>query len=78
LGAGDFKLLAALGAWLGPWALIPLVLLASIAGAVVGIGLKLTHRLNEDGYIPFGPFLAAAGALIAWLGLSPFLRIMSA
>jgi leader peptidase (prepilin peptidase) / N-methyltransferase len=78
MGAGDFKLLAALGAWLGPWALIPLVLLASIAGAVVGIGLKLTHRLNEDGYIPFGPFLAAAGALIAWLGLSPFLRIMSA
>jgi leader peptidase (prepilin peptidase)/N-methyltransferase len=68
MGAGDFKLLAGLGAWLGPLALIPLVLVASLSGACVGLGLKFTGRLNDDGYIPFGPFLAVAGAGLAWFG----------
>jgi leader peptidase (prepilin peptidase)/N-methyltransferase len=68
MGAGDFKLLAALGAWLGPFALIPLVLMASVGGALVGIWLQSTHRLERGGYVPFGPFLAAAGAVQAFYG----------
>lgn len=68
MGAGDFKLLAALGAWLGPWTLIPLVMLASTSGALVGLALIWRRQLRADGYLPFGPFLAAAGAVMAWLG----------
>jgi leader peptidase (prepilin peptidase)/N-methyltransferase len=68
MGAGDFKLLAALGAWLGPFALIPLVLMASVGGALVGIWLQSTHRLERGGYVPFGPFLAVAGAVQAFYG----------
>ncbi|WP_310626917.1 A24 family peptidase [Limnohabitans sp.] len=71
MGAGDFKLLAGLGAWLGPLALIPLLIFASLSGAVFGLTLKFTHRLNPDGYVPFGPFLAAAGMLIAVIGTAP-------
>ena len=67
MGAGDFKLLAALGAWLGPLELIPLVLLASMIGALVGIWMQFTKRLNRDRCIPFGPFLASAGAVNALL-----------
>ena len=61
MGYGDFKLFAALGAWFGWQALIPLILMASVIGALVGIGLKLTDGLREGRYVPFGPFLAAAG-----------------
>jgi len=61
MGYGDFKLYAALGAWFGPEALIPIILIASVFGAVVGIVLKLNAGLREGGYIPFGPFLAFAG-----------------
>lgn len=61
MGYGDFKLFAALGAWFGWEALVPLILVASIVGAVVGIGMKLRSSLREGGYVPFGPFLAAAG-----------------
>jgi leader peptidase (prepilin peptidase)/N-methyltransferase len=77
MGYGDFKLLAALGAWLGWQALIPLILMASILGAVVGIAMKLSTGLRPGGYVPFGPFLAIAGmtslafgpaSLLAWLG----------
>ncbi len=68
MGAGDFKLLAALGAWLGPFALIPLVLMASVSGALVGVWLQSTQRLERGGYVPFGPFLASAGAVQAFLG----------
>lgn len=68
MGAGDFKLLAALGAWLGPLALIPLVMLASTGGAIVGLTLKWRHKLPADGYLPFGPFLAVAGAALAFSG----------
>ena len=69
MGAGDFKLLAALGAWLGPLALLPLVMLASLSGAVAGLALKFTHRLRDDGYVPFGPFLAVAGSFVAVIGI---------
>jgi leader peptidase (prepilin peptidase)/N-methyltransferase len=69
MGAGDFKLLAGLGAWLGPFPLIPLVLIASLTGALIGLLLKFAQKLNPDGYIPFGPFLAISGGLIAVLGM---------
>jgi leader peptidase (prepilin peptidase)/N-methyltransferase len=61
MGYGDFKLFAALGAWFGWQALIPIILMASLIGAIVGIGIKLVGRLREGGYVPFGPFLALAG-----------------
>ena len=70
MGAGDFKLLAALGAWLGPWLLWPVVLMASLAGVFVGLILKSRAKLREGGYLPFGPFLAAAGAIAAYWGQS--------
>ena len=61
MGYGDFKLLAALGAWFGWQALIPIVLMASVIGAVIGIVMKFSTGLREGGYVPFGPFLAGAG-----------------
>jgi leader peptidase (prepilin peptidase)/N-methyltransferase len=61
MGNGDFKLLAALGAWCGVSAILPIVLLSSLVGAVIGgIGLKLLAK-DSDTQIPFGPFLAIAG-----------------
>ena len=66
MGYGDFKLLAALGAWLG-WKMLPIIiLLSSAVGAVVGIALILLARAGRHNPIPFGPYLAAAG-LIALL-----------
>lgn len=79
MGYGDFKLLAAMGAWLGWQALLPIVLAASLIGAVVGIAMKLSGALREGRYVPFGPFLAGAGlvvmlvgtsAVLAWIGLA--------
>jgi leader peptidase (prepilin peptidase)/N-methyltransferase len=65
MGHGDFKLLAALGAWLG-WQLLPLVILLSAGvGAIVGIGLVLFGGQSRQTAIPFGPYLAAAG----WIAL---------
>ena len=61
MGHGDFKLFAALGAWFGWTALVPIILMASVIGAIVGIAMKLTSGLREGGYVPFGPFLAGAG-----------------
>ena len=74
MGYGDFKLLAALGAWFGWQALIPMLLLASLLGAVVGIALKFSTGLREGGYIPFGPFLAFAGLVALLLGPDTLLR----
>jgi leader peptidase (prepilin peptidase)/N-methyltransferase len=68
MGAGDFKLLAALGAWLGWQMLLPVVLAASMIGAVVGIAMKLVGALREDRYVPFGPFLAGAGVVVLLAG----------
>ena len=68
MGYGDFKLFAGLGAWFGWQALIPMILLASVIGAVVGIAMKFTTGLREGGYIPFGPFLAGAGFTALFLG----------
>ena len=70
MGYGDFKLLAALGAWMG-WATLPaVVLMASLVGAVVGIALMVANRRGFDYQIPFGPYLAAAG-LITFLYREP-------
>ena len=61
MGYGDFKLLAALGAWFG-WQVLPLIiLLSSLVGAIVGIGLMVARNQGKDIPIPFGPYLAAAG-----------------
>ena len=67
MGYGDFKLFAALGAWFGWQALVPIILLASVIGAIVGIAMKFASRLREGGYVPFGPFLAGGGfAALLW------------
>lgn len=65
MGRGDFKLLAALGAWLGWQSLPQILLLSTIPGALVGIVLLLRRRAKPETPIPFGPFLAIAG----WLTL---------
>lgn len=68
MGHGDFKLLAALGAWLG-WQLLPaVILLSSVVGAVVGISLMVFRKHGREVPIPFGPYLAAAGLLCLWFG----------
>jgi len=68
MGYGDFKLLAAIGAWLG-WQMLPLViLLSSVVGAVVGIGLMVFAGHGRDKPIPFGPYLAAAGVIALFWG----------
>jgi len=65
MGFGDFKLLAALGAWMG-WQLLPaIIILSSLAGAVIGIALIIFKQHNKDKPIPYGPYLAIAG----WLAL---------
>lgn len=81
MGHGDFKLLAALGAWCGWQYLVTIVLLSSLVGAVLGLGLILFRGRDRQVPMPFGPFLAAAGWLVllwgapinrawlAWLGL---------
>lgn len=61
MGYGDFKLLAMLGAWLGWTYLLPIVLLSSLVGAVVGITLILLRGRDRNIPIPFGPYLATAG-----------------
>jgi leader peptidase (prepilin peptidase) / N-methyltransferase len=61
MGYGDFKLLAALGAWLGWQMLLPIVLFSACIGAIVGIALIVLRRHQRGNPIPFGPFLAVAG-----------------
>ena len=68
MGYGDFKLLAALGAWLGWQMILPIVLSASVIGAIVGIGMKLSSGLREGRYVPFGPFLAGGGIAVMLAG----------
>ena len=68
MGFGDFKLLAAIGAWLG-WKILPLViLLSSLVGAIVGIGLIVLAKRGREVPIPFGPYLAAAGVIALFWG----------
>jgi leader peptidase (prepilin peptidase)/N-methyltransferase len=68
MGYGDFKLLAAIGAWLG-WQMLPLtILLSSFVGAIVGIVLIVLARHGRNVPIPFGPYLAAAGVIALFWG----------
>lgn len=68
MGAGDFKLLAALGAWMG-WQAIPsIILLSSAVGAVVGIALIVFKRHDREVPIPFGPYLAGGGVAALFFG----------
>jgi len=76
MGYGDFKLFAALGAWFGWPLLIPIILIASVIGAVVGIAMKFTSGLREGGYVPFGPFLAGAGFAAMLLGPHTLRRLV--
>ncbi len=80
MGYGDFKLLAALGAWFGWQGLVPILLMSSVIGAVIGVGMKFGNSLREGGVMPFGPFLALAGltamlfspqAILRTVGLAP-------
>ncbi|MEM1114312.1 MAG: A24 family peptidase [Pseudomonadota bacterium] len=74
MGYGDFKLLAALGAWLG-WQMLPvIILLSSVVGAICGIALILLRNRGREIPMPFGPYLAAAG----WIALLWGERIVEA
>jgi leader peptidase (prepilin peptidase)/N-methyltransferase len=75
MGQGDFKLLAALGAWLGWEALLSLVLIASLTGVAYGLCLRVRQRMPQDGQMPFGPFLALAGIGVMVLGPLPVLPL---
>lgn len=61
MGYGDFKLLAALGAWMGVTAILPIVLLSSLIGAMIGGAFLVIRGKDRATPIPFGPFIAAAG-----------------
>jgi len=80
MGYGDFKLLAALGAWLG-YAMLPLIiLLSAVVGATLGIALIVARRQQRDRPIPFGPYLAAAGWVAMMAGpeiIHRYLDLMS-
>ena len=76
MGYGDFKLFAALGAWFGWQALVPIILMASIIGAVIGIAMKFSSGLREGGYIPFGPFLAGAGLTAMIFGPGAIMNVI--
>ena len=63
MGYGDFKLLAALGAWLGWSFIIPIIFISSIVGSIVGISLITSRRLASNAAIPFGPYLVLGGLI---------------
>ena len=70
MGYGDFKLLAALGAWLG-WQMLPsIILLSSIVGAIFGVVLIVFAKHGRNTPIPFGPYLATAGVIGLFFGHS--------
>ena len=75
MGFGDFKLFAALGAWFGWQALVPIILMASVIGAIVGIAMKFSSGLRAGGYVPFGPFLAGSGLTAMIFGPGSILRL---
>lgn len=76
MGYGDFKLLAALGAWMGWKMLLPIVLLSSVVGAVVGVVLIALARRGREIPIPFGPYLAAAGFIALLYGTDITQRVL--
>lgn len=70
MGQGDLKLLAALGAWVGIWSLLPVLLLASVSGLIFGVIQKMRGQLGDNGHFAFGPFLALSGFACFFLGIS--------
>jgi leader peptidase (prepilin peptidase)/N-methyltransferase len=68
MGYGDFKLFAALGAWFGWQSLLLIILLSSIAGAIIGIALIALSSKDKNTTIPFGPYLAIAGMINLFYG----------
>jgi len=64
MGYGDFKLLSALGAWMGWQSLLPTIILSSLVGAVIGIGMIVLRGRDKSAPMPFGPFLAGAGFIM--------------
>lgn len=64
MGYGDFKLLSALGAWMGWQSLLPIIILSSLVGAVFGIGMIILRGKDKSVPIPFGPFLTGAGFIM--------------
>jgi leader peptidase (prepilin peptidase)/N-methyltransferase len=68
MGYGDFKLLAALGAWLGWHALPQIVVISAVAGSVLGVAALIRGKLHRDQPLPFGPYLAIAGVVSLFCG----------
>ncbi len=75
MGQGDFKLLAALGAWLGWPSLLSLVMIASLTGVAGGMVLRLRSQLSDNGQLPFGPFLVLAGFWVMAFGPLPWFHL---
>jgi leader peptidase (prepilin peptidase)/N-methyltransferase len=75
MGYGDFKLLGALGAWLGWMALPQIVLISAVAGALVGLIATGLKRMRFEEPLPFGPFLATGGVLTLFFG-TPFYALL--
>ena len=70
MGYGDFKLLAALGAWCGAMALPLIILLSSVAGVIIAVALMATKKHHSGNPLPFGPYLAIAGWVALLFGQS--------
>lgn len=68
MGYGDFKLLAALGAWMGWQSLLPIIILSSMVGAILGLFMIVVKGRDKSVPMPFGPFLASAGYIMLVLG----------
>jgi leader peptidase (prepilin peptidase)/N-methyltransferase len=68
MGFGDFKLLAAIGAWFGWQSLLPVVLISASVGSVIGISLILLWKRARENPIPFGPYLALGGMIYLFWG----------
>jgi len=68
MGYGDFKLMAALGAWLGWAVLLTIILLSSLVGAIAGMALIVFAGRARDNAIPYGPFIATAGMIAMLYG----------
>jgi leader peptidase (prepilin peptidase) / N-methyltransferase len=71
MGFGDFKLLAVMGAWMGPTALLPIILLSSLVGALIGGTMIAMRKHEREVPMPFGPFIAMAGWI--WFIAGPYL-----